>query len=125
MIEYANEKVTKCKKQYDMLLKSLKYIPNTQEKTAIYYQMTKITEEILDYTNETYESQYNKLLESKAFLMEEEKDKLEAIINLINERKAYITNLIVNNREKTYLDIEYKEILGENKLDEIKNYRKI
>ena len=55
MIEYANERVTKSLKQYDMLLKSLKYIPSNEEKTAIYYQMTKITEQILALTNEVYE----------------------------------------------------------------------
>lgn len=73
MIEYANERVTKSLKQYDMLLKSLKYIPSNEEKTAIYYQMTKITEQILALTNEVYERQYNKLLAKKTFLMAEEK----------------------------------------------------
>ena len=113
MIEYANERVTKSLKQYDMLLKSLKYIPSNEEKTAIYYQMTKITEQILALTNEVYERQYNKLLAKKTFLMAEEKNKLLELISLINERKAYITNQISSNKEITAFDITFPEILGE------------
>ena len=125
MIEYANERVTKNLKQYDMLLKSLKYIPNNEEKSAIYYQMTKITEQILSYTNEIYEKQYNKLQNRKTLLMEEEKNKLLEIINLINERKVYINNQIQSNREITALDIEYTPILGEDKIEDYKNKVKI
>jgi hypothetical protein len=125
MIEYANEKVTKSLKQYDMLLKSLKYIPNNEEKSAIYYQMTKITEQILKQTNEIYERQYNKLESKKTFLMEEERNKLLEIINLINERKAYINNQIKNNREVTALDIQAEPILGEDMLEEYKKKVKI
>jgi len=125
MIEYANEKVTKNLKQYDMLLKSLKYIPSNEEKTAIYYQMTKITEQILSFTNEIYERQYNKLQNKKTFLMEEEKNKLLEIISLINERKAYINNQIQSNREVTALDIKIEPILGEDKIEEIKKKVKI
>ena len=125
MIEYANERVTKSLKQYDMLLKSLKYIPSNEEKTAIYYQMTKITEQIISLTNEIYESQYNKLQNKKTLLMEEEKNKLLAIISLINERKAYINNQIQSNREVTALDIEMPSILGEDQMDEFKKKVKI
>ena len=121
MIEYANERVTKSLKQYDMLLKSLKYIPSNEEKTAIYYQMTKITEQILALTNEVYERQYNKLLAKKTFLMAEEKNKLLELISLINERKAYITNQISSNKEITAFDITFPEILGE---EELENYKK-
>lgn len=125
MIEYANERVTKNLKQYDMLLKSLKYIPSNEEKTAIYYQMTKIAKQIISLTNEIYESQYNKLENKKTFLMEEEKNKLLAIISLINERKAYINNQIQSNREITALDIETQPILGEDKIEEYKNKVKV
>lgn len=125
MIEYANERVTKSLKQYDMLLKSLKYIPSNEEKTAIYYQMTKITEQILSLTNEIYEKQYNKLQNKKTLLMEEEKNKLLGIISLINERKAYINNQIQSNREITALDIEMPPILGEDKIEEFKKKVKI
>ena len=125
MIEYANERVTKSLKQYDMLLKSLKYIPSNEEKTAIYYQMTKLTEQIISLTNEIYESQYNKLEMKKTFLMEEEKSKLVGIISLINERKAYINNQIQSNREVTALDIEVPQILGEDKIEEFKRKVKI
>lgn len=120
MIEYANERVTKSLKQYDMLLKSLKYIPSNEEKTAIYYQMTKITEQIISLTNEIYEGQYNKLQSKKTFLMEEEKNKLLGIISLINERKAYINNQIQSNREVTALDIETPIILGEDQIEGFK-----
>lgn len=125
MIEYANERVTKCLKQYDMLLKSLKYIPSNEEKTAIYYQMTKITEQILSLTNEIYIGQYNKLQNKKTFLMEEEKNKLLELISLINERKAYMANQIRSNREITALDIEMPSILGEDMLEEYKKKVKV
>ena len=125
MIEYLNEKIKRCQKQYDMLLKSLKYIPNYQEKSAIYYQMTKITEKILEYTNEEYEKKYNILLSKKAFLIEDEKSKMEAIINLINERKTFISNTIESNKEKTNLDINNIEVLGEENLENYKNKLRI
>jgi len=125
MIEYASIKVTKSLKQYDMLEKSLKYISNNEEKTAIYYQMTRITEQIIEETKEIYESQYNKLLEKKTYLMEEEKNKLHEIINLINERRAYINNQINSNREITKLSITPKQVLGEDKIEEYKNRVKI
>jgi len=125
MIEYANENITKSLKQYDMLLKSLKYIPSNEEKTAIYYQMTKITELIILQTNEIYERQYNKLKNKETLLMEEEKARLLEIISLINERKAYISNQIKSNREITALDIEETMILGEDMLEEYKKKVKI
>ena len=125
MIEYLNEKIKRCQKQYDMLLKSLKYIPNYEEKSAIYYQMTKLTEQMLEYTNEEYEKKYNMLLSKRTSLMEDEKAKMEAIINLINERKTYISNTIETNREKTNLDINNIEVLGEDNLEEYKNKLRI
>lgn len=125
MIEYANEQVTKSLKQYDMLLKSLKYIPSNEEKSAIYYQMTKLTEQILYQTNEIYERQYNKLLNKKTFLMDEERNKLLELISLINERKAYLSNQIESNREVTALNIEMPSILGEDMQEEFKKKVKI
>ena len=125
MIEYANESVIKLLKQYDMLSKSLKYTTNPNEGREICYQMTRIIQNVIEITNKNYEVKYLKLEKRTAFLMEEEKSRLLELINLINERRTYINNQIINNRELTGINIDITSILGEEKLEEYKEEVKI
>ena len=125
MIEYANEYVIKLLKQYDMFCKSLKFITDLRQKKDICDQMTKIIQDVLRATNAIYEEKYTKVLERSVYLMDEEKNRLLELINLVNERRVYVNNQIINNRELTGITINSGSILGEDKIDEYKAQVKI
>ena len=125
MIEYANEYVIKLLKQYDMFCKSLKFITDLRQKKDICDQMTKIIQDVLKATNAIYEEKYTKVLERSVYLMDEEKNRLLELINLVNERRVYVNNQIINNRELTGITINSGSILGEDKIDEYKAQVKI
>ena len=125
MIEYANESVMKFLKQYDMLLKSLKFTTDLKQKQEICYQMTKIIQRILDITKTIYEDKYIKVLNKNTYLMDEEKNKLLELINLINERRTYVNNQINRNYEVTGISFTPDVIMGEENLEEYKEQVKI
>ena len=125
MIEYANESIMKLLKQYDMLSKSLNFTMELTQKKDICDQMTKIIQNVLEQTNIIYEEKYEHLSKRSVYLMDEEKTKLLELINLINERRAYVNNQITNNFELTGIDIPIEEILGEDQLEEYKSQVKI
>lgn len=121
MIEYANESTVKFLKQYDMLSKSLNFTTDSDQRQEISYQMTRIIQNILDSTNTIYEKKYKKIVNRSTFLMNEEKNRLLELINLINERKTFINNQISNNQELTGITFDYPKVLGEDELDNYKN----
>lgn len=125
MIEYANESVIKALKQYNMLSKSLKFTTDLKQKQEICYQMTLMIEKVLDKTNKIYEEKYQKIVSRTTYLMDEEKNRLLELINLINERRTYVNNQISNNVEITGINFEANPILGEDKIDEYKSQVKI
>ena len=125
MIEYANDSVIRALKQYDMLSKSLKLTGDLEQRQDICYQMTRIITRVLDITNGIYEDKYKKIVNRTTYLMDEEKNKLLELINLINERRAYINNQITSNSDATGITIEVDSILGEDKLDEYKEEVKV
>lgn len=125
MIEYANEFVIKLLKQYDMLSKSLSFITDLKQKKDICDQMTKIIQNVLEQTNRIYEEKYTKVSRRSVYLMDEEKNRLLELINLINERRMYVNNQVTNNKELTGISLNSGSILGEEKLDEYKSQVKI
>lgn len=125
MIEYANDLVIKALKQYNMLSKSLELTRDLEQKDDICYQMTRIIKNVLDITNNIYEDKYKKILNRTTYLMDEEKNKLLELINLINERRTYVNNQITSNSDITGITIESESILGEDKLDDYKEEVKI
>lgn len=125
MIEYANEFIIKLLKQYDMLTKSLSFITDLKQKKDICDQMTKIIQSVLEQTQVIYEEKYKKVLERSVYLMDEEKNRLLELINLINERRVYVNNQITNNKELTGMTIISDNVLGEENLDEYKSQVKI
>lgn len=125
MIEYANELVIKLLKQYDMLSKSLKLITDLRQKSDICEQMTIIIQDVLEETNTIYEEKYRKVEKRSVYLMDEEKNRLLELINLISERQAYVNNQINNNKEITGITINTNSILGEEKIEEYKMQVKI
>ena len=125
MVEYANELVIKLLKQYDMLAKSLKYINDVSQKNDICNQMTKIISQVLDITNSIYEEKYRQIERRNVFLMDDEKNRLQELINLINERMVYVNNQISSNEELTGISFNVDYILGEDRLEEYKSSLKV
>ncbi len=125
MIEYANESVIKALKQYDMLFKSLKFTTDLKQKQDVCYQMTKLIQRVLDITKVIYENKYEKILNKSTFLMDEEKERLLELINLINERRTYVDNQISNNYEITGNSFDAGVVLGEDRIDEFKEQLKV
>ena len=125
MIEYANETVIKLLKQYDMLAKSLTYIDDFTQKNDICNQMTLIIKEVVEVTNSIYEEKYKKAEKRAVYLMEDEKNRLLELINLINERKAYINNQLTSNQELTGMTFDIEPIMGEDLLESYKENVKI
>ena len=125
MIEYANDSVIRALKQYNMLAKSLKLTEDTEQRQGICYQMTKIIEHVLEVTNKIYENKYLKIENKETYLMDEEKNRLLELVNLINERKTYINNQVSANEELTGLTPTFTNVLGEEKIDEYKEKIKI
>ena len=120
MIEYANDSVIKELKQYDMLSRSLKLTEDLDQRQALCYQMTKIIKRVLELTNKIYENKYLRLENKTTYLMDEEKERLTELVNLINERRTYINNQMSSNEELTGLTPDYIYVLGEDKIDNYK-----
>ena len=125
MIEYANDSVIRALRQYDMFLKSLKFINDVEQRNDVCLQMTRIIKQVLNITNTIYEDKYRKIVSRSAYLMDDEKNRLLEIINLINERRTYVNNQIDNNREVTGISFGIDNILGEDKLDDYKEQVKV
>lgn len=125
MIEYANESVIRVLKQYEMFSKTLKFTTDLKQKQEICYQMTLLIEKVLDITSKVYEEKYLKTFNRSTYLMDEEKNRLLELINLINERRTYVNNQISNNAEVTGINLDPGTILGEDKLEEFKEEVKI
>ena len=125
MIEYANESVIKLLKQYDMLAKSLNYVSDIAQKNEICKQMTKIIQQVLEITNSIYEVKYKEVSNRSVYLMDDEKNRLSELINIISERRVYVNNQVSSNEELTGVSFEVPPILGEDKLDEYKSSVKV
>lgn len=125
MIEYANDTVIKLLKQYDMFSKTLSFTTDLVQKNDICNQMTKIITTVLEITNSIYEEKYLKISKRTVYLMDEEKTRLLEIINLINERRVYVNNQVITNKELTGIGIDVGTILGEERLEEYKSQVKI
>ena len=120
MLEYTSREVIQAQKQYDMLLASLEYC-NELDKKDIYIELNKIEERILKATNEIYEEVYNKLLNKKSNLIDEEKEKLNNLIKLIEDRVKYLNNRKEKHKKVTNMLVEQPRILGD---FEINDYKK-
>ena len=125
MIEYANEFIIKLLKQYDMFSKSLNFITDLKQKKDICDQMTKIIQNVLEQTNVIYEEKYKKVSDGSVYLMDEEKNRLLELINLINERRVYVNNQIANNKDLTGITLNSGVVLGEDKIEDYKAQVKI
>ena len=65
------------------------------------------------------------ILNTSVYLIDDERNRLMELINLINERRVYVNNQISSNEELTGIRIDADRILGEDRLDEYKTNLKI
>lgn len=125
MLDYTSRKIVQLQKQYDMLIKSLQYTDDKEEKNNIYDELNKLQQDILLTTEEMYNEEYNKLYEQKTSLLKEEKDRLISLIELIENRRKYVTEQIEKHKQNVLLDFEVPKILGQDKLSEFQKRIKI
>ena len=86
MITYNSSDVIQCLRQYDMFSNSLNLIKNEEQRNLIVKQLTKLEEKIISLTNDMYEEEYYALANKECKLLEEEKERITSLIELINQR---------------------------------------
>ena len=121
MIGYNNSDVLQCLRQYEMFSNSLKLIKNNNERSMIIKQLTKLEERIIALTNEAYLEEYNALNNKECGLLDEEKNRLTMLIDLINQRLSYVEKRCNNHYALTGESIDVPMVVGSNKLDELEN----
>ena len=125
MISYNNSDVVQCLRQYDMFANSLNLIRSTDERSMIVKQLTKLEEKIITLTNAEYEEEYYELMGKECGLLEEEKNRIAALIELINQRLSYVEKRCNNHYQLTGESIDVNDVLGASELDELENKLKI
>ena len=121
MVSYNSSDVVQCLRQYEMFANSLKLVKNTEQREMIIKQLTKLEEKIITLTNETYEEEYYTLANKKCGLLDDEKNRINLLIDLINQRLSYIEKRCNNHYALTGESINVSEVLGADKLDEYEN----
>jgi len=124
-VNYTNREVVHKLKQYDMFLNSLSLTNDPIQRERICDQLDKIEKQILLETNSEYEENYMLLLSKNTKFLDEEKSRLRALINLINDRHDYLEQRKVNHKKVTGSLVELTTFLGEDKLTVFKNRLKI
>ena len=121
MISYNNSDVIQCLRQYEMFANSLNLVKTDEQKDMIIKQLTKLEEKIINLTNDIYEEEYYILANKKCGLLDDEKNRVTMLIDLINQRLSYIEKRCNSHYELTGETIDIKEVLGANQLDNLEN----
>ena len=121
MISYNNSDVVQCLRQYDMFANSLKLIRTSEEKAMVIKQLIKLENKILSLTNEVYVDEYYTLADKECALLDDEKNRLSMLIDLINQRLSYVEKRCNNHYQLTGNSIDAPEVLGADTLDELEN----
>ncbi len=90
MVSYNNSDVVQCLRQYEMFANSLNLVKNKEQREMIIKQLTKLEEKIIALTNESYEEEYYALANKECGLLDDEKNRVNLLIDLINQRLSYI-----------------------------------
>ena len=125
MMNYQNSNVTQCLRQYDMFANSLNLVKSRDERNMIITQLTKLEKKIIDLTNEIYEKEYNELFNKETYLMNDEREKISSLINLINQRLSYIEKRNNSHYQLTGEVVDIGEVLGSSMLDSLEERIKI
>lgn len=108
-------------KQYKMFSKSLKYISDVNDRSDICFYMDQLERDIIDITNISYEEKYKRIHDKVALFLDEEKSKLENLINIVTCRLNYVQDSINKHGELTGNRLDIPEILGVDQLDDYRN----
>lgn len=125
MINYNNSDIVQCLRQYDMFANSLKLIKTSEEKNMIIKQLAKLEDKIMMLTNETYEEEYNALASKECGLLDEEKNRLTMLIDLINQRVSYVEKRCNSHYQLTGESIDAPTVIGADTLEALENKIKI
>lgn len=117
MLDYASRRTVQLQKQYDMLLKSIIY-SDASEKQSIYYELNKIEKDIINYTGVLHKEEYDKLINTKTALLQEEKNRLVSLIELIEGRRKYLSEIVEKHRRNVDMSFEMPDILGQDRIGE-------
>ena len=119
MISYNNSDVIQCLRQYEMFANSLNLVKNQEQREMIIKQLTKLEEKILMLTNEIYEEEYMTLADKHCGLFADEKNRINMLIDLINQRLSYVEKRCNNHYELTGESIDVMPVKGASELDSL------
>lgn len=119
MISYNNSNVVQCLRQYDMFANSLNLVRVRDERTMIINQLTKLEKKIIELTNEIYETEYYNLANKETCLLEDERERLSLLLDLINQRLSYVEKRNNDHYQLTGEVIDAPEVLGVNTIDNL------
>ena len=119
MMNYNDSNVNQCLRQYDMFANSLNLVKSRNERNMIITQLTKLEKKIIDLTNEIYEKEYNETLGKETYLMSEEREKLAALIDLINQRLSYVEKRNNSHYQLTGEVVDVSDVLGASTLESL------
>ena len=125
MVSYNSLDVVQCLRQYEMFANSLKLIKNVDERNMVVKQLTKLENKIISLTSDIYEEEYNSLANKECGLLDEEKNRLVSLIELINQRLAYVEKRCNNHYALTGESIDAPVVLGADTLDSLENRARI
>jgi len=108
-----------------MFANSLNLVKSRDERNMIITQLTKLEKKIIDLTNEIYEKEYNELFNKETYLMNDEREKISSLINLINQRLSYIEKRNNSHYQLTGEVVDIGEVLGSSMLDSLEERIKI
>ena len=125
MINYNSDEVLQYIRQYEMFSSSLKLIPSIDEKNAIIKQLDRLEEKIIKLTNGIYENAYYSLYNKETYLLEEEKNRLGSLIELISNRMDYVNDRKNRHYELTGKNLDIYDFVGIDVYDTLKDRLKV
>ena len=125
MVSYNNSNVVQCLRQYDMFANSLNLVKTKEERNMIIKQLTKLEKKIIELTNEVYEEEYYSLANKECGLLDEEQERLNALIDLINQRLSYVEKRCNNHYQLTGESIDVNDVLGASTMEHLEERIKI
>ncbi len=120
MLSYTSSEIIQLLKKYDMFLSSLKIIQEPTEKEKIYDELDKLEEKILLAVNSEYEQAYVFIVGREINTLEEEKKRLNDVIDLIEKQKDYYKQRKKRHEDITGSLVELTTFIGEDKLEDYK-----
>lgn len=125
MIDYTSRVIVQLQKQYDMLRKSLQFTTDEDEKRNIYDELNRIQNDIFTSTESVYNEKYNELIDQKASLLKEEKERLVNLIDLIENRCKYVKEQFDKHKKYVPNGLDAPKVIGENQILDFQNRIKI